>query len=54
MTQITAKIDQEIINQFREIIYFKYGLKKGDFKKALEEAIKEYIEKHKDLKHTKS
>ena len=50
MGQITAKIDQEILDQFREIIYFKYGLRKGDFKKALEEAIKEYVEKYNDLK----
>jgi hypothetical protein len=46
MAQITAKIDDAILDKFREIIYFKYGLRKGDFKNALEEAIREYIEKY--------
>lgn len=48
MTQINAKIDDEILDDFRGIIYKKMGLKKGDFKKALENAMLDYIEKYSD------
>ena len=48
MTQITAKIDDEVLNDFRDIIYKKMGLKKGDFKKTLEKAMLDYIEKYYD------
>lgn len=51
MGQISANIDKEILEDFRRIIYFKYGLKKGDFKKAIQEAMKDYIEKHADLQY---
>jgi len=46
MTQINTKIDDKIFEGFREIIYYKYGLRKGDFKKAVEEAMLDYIKKH--------
>jgi len=46
-SQISAKIDDTILESFRETIYFQYGLKKGDFRKALEDAMSEYIKKHK-------
>ena len=46
MTQITAKIDDEVLNGFRDIIYKKMGLRKGDFRNTLEEAMLEYIEKY--------
>lgn len=49
MTQINAKIDDKILNEFREVIYKRKGLRKGDFKKSLEEAIIEYV-----LKYSKS
>ncbi len=43
MTQINAKIDEEILKEFRDVIYTRLGLKKGDFKKSLEEAMLDYI-----------
>ena len=46
MTQINTKIDDTLFDDFREIIYYKYGLRKGDFKKAIEEALQDYIKKH--------
>ena len=46
MTQITANLDDRLIKEFRDVIYNKSGLRKGDFKKSLEEAIKEYITKY--------
>ena len=46
MTQITANLDDRLIKEFRGVIYNKSGLRKGDFKKSLEDAIKEYIVKY--------
>ena len=43
MTQINAKIDEEVLKEFRDVIYTRMGLKKGDFKKSLEEAMLDYI-----------
>lgn len=49
MTQINAKIDEVILKEFRDVIYTRMGLKKGDFKKSLEDAMLDYI-----LKYSKS
>lgn len=46
MSQINTRIDDDVLDGFREVIFHKYGLKKGDFKKALEEALQDYIQKH--------
>ena len=46
MTQITANLDDRLLKEFRDVIYNKSGLRKGDFKKSLEDAIKEYIVRH--------
>jgi len=49
MTQINAKIDDAVLTEFRDVIYTRMGLKKGDFKKSLEDAMLDYI-----LKYSKS
>ncbi|MBI2005736.1 MAG: hypothetical protein HYS75_00365 [Nitrosopumilales archaeon] len=49
MTQINAKIDEKVLKEFRDVIYTRMGLKKGDFKKSLEDAMLDYI-----LKYSKS
>ena len=46
MTQINAKVDDIILKQFRDVIYTRMGLKKGDFKKSLEDAMLDYIMKY--------
>lgn len=46
MTQINAKIDEEILKEFRDVIYTRMGLRKGDFKKSLEDAMLDYIIKY--------
>ena len=46
MSQINAKIDDHLIEEFRDVIYKKKGLKKGDFKESLEEAMLDYITKY--------
>jgi hypothetical protein len=43
---INAKVDDNLVKEFRHVIYEKHGLKKGDFKNALEEAMLDYIRKH--------
>ena len=50
MTQITADLDDKLLKEFRDVIYRRFGLRRGDFKKSLEEAITEYIEKHQNAK----
>ena len=50
MVQINAKIDEELVKKFRHIVYTKSGLKKGDFKKALEEAMLDYVKKYSESK----
>ncbi|MGQ0376397.1 MAG: hypothetical protein ACT4OW_02695 [Nitrososphaerota archaeon] len=46
MTQICANINNKILEEFRAVIYEKSGLKKGDFKKFLEDAMLEYVTKY--------
>ena len=43
MAIINAKVDDNLVKQFRHVIYERHGLKKGDFKNALEEAMLDYI-----------
>jgi len=43
MTQITANLDDRLIKEFRDVIYNRSGLRKGDFKNSLEEAMFNYI-----------
>ena len=46
MAIINAKIDDNLVKEFRHVIYSRHGLKKGDFKNALEEAMLDYIRKY--------
>ncbi len=49
MSQISTNIDAKMLEEFRKINFYKYGLRKGDFKKALEEAMADYIQKNHEL-----
>ncbi|MGI0081858.1 MAG: hypothetical protein ACREAG_00945 [Nitrosopumilaceae archaeon] len=46
MTQINASINDELLKEFRHVIYTRMGLKKGDFKAALEDAMFDYVQKY--------
>lgn len=46
MTQINAKINEDVLKEFRDVIYTRMGLRKGDFKKSLEDAMLDYIIKY--------
>jgi hypothetical protein len=50
MSLINARIDDKLLKDFRHVVYVKYGLKKGDLTKALEEAIRDYVEKNEEPK----
>lgn len=50
--QISVDIDKKILARFRETIYYKMGLKKGDFKTAVELAMLDYIQKHSKSKYS--
>ena len=51
MVQINANLDERIVKEFRHVIYTRAGLKKGDFKKALEQAMLDYILKYAESKN---
>lgn len=46
MAIINAKVDDNLVKEFRHVIYERCGLKKGDFKNALEEAMLDYVRKY--------
>lgn len=46
MSLINARIDDRLLKEFRHVVYLKYGLKKGDLTKALEEAMQDYVRKN--------
>jgi len=46
MTLINANIDSDLLKQFRDVIYRRRGLRKGDFKDSVEEAMLDFIIKY--------
>ena len=45
MAKINLIISDKLEKEFREAIFKKYGMKRGNLSKAVEEAIKEWIKK---------
>lgn len=45
MGKINLCLSDELEKQFREAVFRKYGLKRGNIQKAIEEALKEWIQK---------
>lgn len=43
---IDTTIDVELNKKFREIVYRKYGYKRGAISDAVEEAIRDYVTKY--------
>jgi len=52
MSLINARIDDKLLKDFRHVVYVKYGLKKGDLTRALEEAIRDYVQKNSESAKT--
>lgn len=46
---INTTIDTNVLEQFRRVIYNRSGLHKGDFRNAIEEAMKDYIWKYEEF-----
>ena len=51
MSKIATKVNDDIMDAFRDTIYGKSRLKRGSIKYALEEAMKNYILKYKNFKN---
>jgi len=45
---ITITIDAKLDEEFRELVKLEYGNKKGAYSKAIEEAIRKWIEERKE------
>lgn len=50
MSQIGTKVNDDIMDAFRDTIYGKSRLKRGSIKYALEEAMQDYVLKYKNFK----
>lgn len=53
MEHINATVDDKILHEFRDVIYKRKGLRKGDFQQSLEEAMLEYVLKYSKSEKTK-
>jgi hypothetical protein len=47
---ITNLVDPEVYHLFRETIFFKSGLKRGDIRRGIEESMLLFIEKYRPEK----
>jgi hypothetical protein len=47
-SRLDLTIDPELDKQFRDMVYRKFGMKKGNLRTALEEAIKLWLSNEKD------
>lgn len=45
MGKINLVVSDELETQFRKAIFNKYGMKRGNIQKAIEDAIKDWIQK---------
>ncbi|MGI0083301.1 MAG: hypothetical protein ACREAF_02750 [Nitrosopumilaceae archaeon] len=53
VAKITTTIDDKILTKFRDAVYNTKGLKKGDIKNALEDAMLDYVQKYNQTLSTK-
>jgi hypothetical protein len=45
--ELDANISPELNKQFRDLIIKRFGYKRGNISKAVEEALNDYVEKYK-------
>ena len=48
MSIISTNVNENILLEFKNTIFHKSGLKHGDFRESLQEAIEDYIRKYFD------
>lgn len=53
MQHINTIVDDKILREFRDVIYRRKGLRRGDFQQSLEEAMLEYVLKYSKSEKTK-
>jgi predicted nucleic acid-binding protein len=51
MARMNIIVSDEVEKKFREVIFRKYGMKKGNITKAVEEAINEWIKQEKKKRY---
>lgn len=49
MVRITGEVSNDLEQKFRQIVYRKFGMKHGNISKAVEEALKDWINKNEPL-----
>ena len=47
---INANLSDDLEEQFREVVFNRFGMKKGNLNKAFKEAIREWIKKYEEDK----
>ena len=53
MSRINLVLSDELEAKFREEVFHRFGMKKGNIQKAIEEAIEEWIAKEKERRRQK-
>lgn len=51
MARMNIIVSDEMEEKFREAVFRKYGMKKGNITKAAEQAIQEWIEREKEKRY---
>jgi len=51
MARVNLTISDELEEKFREMVFKKYGMKKGNITKAVQEAIRLWIETEKERRY---
>ena len=51
MARMNIIVTDELEKKFRETVFLKYGMKKGNLAKAAEEALDEWIEREKKKRY---
>ena len=49
MVNLDATIPEDLNKQFRDIVVEKYGYKRGNISRAVEDAITDYVAKNKNI-----
>lgn len=51
MARVNLTVSDELEKEFREKVFERYGMKKGNIAKAIEEAIREWVERDTEKRH---
>jgi hypothetical protein len=51
MARMNIVVSDKVEEKFREAVFLKYGMKKGNITKAAEQALQEWIEREKEKRY---